>query len=441
MTTRTICFIFATTLAVAAVANAELESEDDAFNEATSFVQTFIAENQGGETACMKVATDSIQTIKNECANLQSTVDKAAKKNQACCTEGNGAVCTAKMQHYTNQQIVGSCKRELNEMKKTPVSFASYSFKDLTEDKCGNFYSGKSFQKIHKKVNKKKNECTKASGAASASERALAFAVTNAATNREKCNKKFKTALDKAYKTAVASCNSATNKKAYQRAMHMKCVLAGKALKDCKVSGAPKVTMIEQSKLKCAAQTGEFYDEPSGTASVSKSITDTKCQFKMENPHRRQPGYSTHNYSPWVTCMAKTGNGNEKIRGFRLNTYNKNIGYLMYEPPTNTNANIWDKSKYYLCPRGWHWATQKEFNAACTQASGYVGYRRCGATEYRNINSYGSYWVTRTYWRFSTSRVGQDGESYYAHSGHGECTGPNFSSSTSNFAGIICMRD
>lgn len=224
--------------------------------------------------------------------------------------------------------------------------------------------------------------------------------------------------------------------------MHMKCVLAGTALKDCKVSGAPKVNKVSLTKLTCSAQTGEFYDEPAGTGSVSKSITDTKCQFKMENPHRPQPQWSTHNQSPWINCMDPTGNGKEKIKGFRFSaTSNKNIGYLMYEPKKNTNINYWDPNKYYLCPRGWHWATQKEYSAACKHGGTHVAYNKCGASAYKNINSYGSYWVQRYYWRFSTSRKGHEGYGQYVHSGGLECASPSKTTTTTDFAGIVCMKD
>jgi len=439
---RTSSFLFAAALVLVAATNAEMAEDEATFNEATSFVQTFIAENQGGETACMKVATDSINTIKNQCVGVQASVVTASKANQVCCEEGNGAVCSAKMAHYTNQQIAGSCHRELGEMKRTSISFGSTSFKSLTEGKCGNFFSGSAYQKTHKKVTKKIKECQKADGAVSSSKTALENAVKNASKNREKCNKKYQTALDKAYNTAHKTCDSDSNKKAFKRAMHMKCVLAGTALKDCKVSGAPKVNKVTQSKLTCSAQTGEFFDEPSSSTSISKSVYAGKCEFKFDYPHRYVGKTQTRNYSPWVSCMAKTGNGNEKIKGFRLNNSNKNIGYLFYEPfGKNKQYNTWDPNKYYLCPRGWHWATQKEFNGACKGGSGHVGYSQCGASGYRHINSYGSYWMDVYKWRFSDSRKGHDGYGKYAHSGHGECTTPSQDTNASRFAGIICMKD
>jgi hypothetical protein len=50
-------------------------------------------------------------------------------------------------------------------------------------------------------------------------------------------------------------CSSAQNKKSFTRAMHMKCVLDGKSLRQCGAGKAPKVTSTSLSKLTCVAIT------------------------------------------------------------------------------------------------------------------------------------------------------------------------------------------
>merc|ERR1711865_626811 len=94
MTISTALYFFAAGLALAAVASAEISNEES-FAEATSFVQAFGSEHakEGGDSACRKVADDSIKTIKAECDALQKTVDEAAKANQACCKSGKEDVC------------------------------------------------------------------------------------------------------------------------------------------------------------------------------------------------------------------------------------------------------------------------------------------------------------------------------------------------------------
>merc|ERR1711966_637443 len=97
MTSYSCVYIFVGALALLAVASAAESSNEDSFAEATSFVQAFMSEHAkgGGDSACRKVADDSIKTIQTECDALQKTVYTAAKANRKCCSSGKDAVCSA----------------------------------------------------------------------------------------------------------------------------------------------------------------------------------------------------------------------------------------------------------------------------------------------------------------------------------------------------------
>jgi len=258
MMPRSICFLFAIALAFAAASVDEISANEDSFAEAEAFVQSFSSENAKGDSACLKVANDSIKVIDDECKALQATVDKAAQANQACCDEGRSAVCSAKAQWEQGKTAHATCITELTNLKKTNVNMGTVSYESLAGKSCYNHNDNSSFKSVKSKVDAKSTECTKKDGTKGTTKKAYDIAVSDASTDRQSCNSNKATALDQAFKKASASCSSATNKKSFIRAEHMKCVLAGTSLDDCnkKMPSAPAVKKTDLSMLSCSAQTG-----------------------------------------------------------------------------------------------------------------------------------------------------------------------------------------
>jgi hypothetical protein len=119
----------------------------------------------------------------------------------------------------------------------------------------------------------------------------------------------------------------------------------------------------------------------------------------------------------------------DRCEGFRRSTYNSSVYYAV------SASNVWDKSKYYHCPEGYHWACtgegQRIFEDTYNQPGRYVYRGQCGWQSYTFGGLY------RYYFRFRDSAV----TNAYKHTGHYDQYQVQFGSSIENFAGIVCIKD
>merc|ERR1711871_412669 len=259
MNARFIAALFVAAVAVAAAGEMDQYNTDVAFAEATSFVQSYLEAQvfEGktkDESACEKVADDSINEIINECKKLQGMVNSAATKNAHCCKDSMGPVRKAVSRYNKSKSDRKQCDRELESLRNSNVSFSGVKFKYLKEGKCGNFFTGGSFRSVHNKVKAKTKRCDIMKGQTKAYKRQWDTAVAQACRGRDKCNARAKTAYDNAFRTATRTCQSAKNKKAWTRAKHMKCVPKGQTLSQCRVGSVPKIQPRTMTKRKCNCQ-------------------------------------------------------------------------------------------------------------------------------------------------------------------------------------------
>ena len=118
----------------------------------------------------------------------------------------------------------------------------------------------------------------------------------------------------------------------------------------------------------------------------------------------------------------------DSCKGFRQSIYNRSVYYAV------SSSTTWNKSKYYHCPVGYYWPCTEEgrkiFNDnSWSGPNSYFG--RCGWSSY----TYGG--GTRYYFRFRDS----SSTSAYKHAGNADAYQVQTTSSTSNFAGIICVKE
>merc|ERR1712159_559512 len=335
MNTRFIAALFVAAVAVAAAGEMDQYNTDVAFAEATSFVQSYLEAQvfEGktkDESACEKVADDSIKEITDECKKLQGMVNSAATKNAHCCKDSMGPVRKAVSRYNKSKSDRKQCDRELESLRNSNVSFSGVKFKYLKEGKCGNFFTGGSFRSVHNKVKAKTKRCDIIKGQTKAYKRQWDTAVAQACRGRDKCNARAKTAHNKAFRTATNACQSAKNKKAWTRAKHMKCVLKGQTLSQCRVGSVPKIEARTMTKRKCNCQCHSINNDYNRVANdsvhgVSRTIvghtpTDvrksrfmgmykTYRNFEMEfsiKPHSKRGGWqnilhftaNNHNHGP-----------------------------------------------------------------------------------------------------------------------------------------------
>ncbi|XP_062523403.1 hemicentin-2-like [Corticium candelabrum] len=115
--------------------------------------------------------------------------------------------------------------------------------------------------------------------------------------------------------------------------------------------------------------------------------------------------------------------------GFRQSTYDRSVRYAV------SLSNVWDKSKIYACPFGYHWASteegQKIFKNNHNWSNVFVYHRQCNWSRY----DWGG--KTRYIFRFRDSAS----TNAYKHAGNYDEYQVEYSSTTSNFAGIVCIEN
>ncbi|XP_062506265.1 roundabout homolog 1-like isoform X1 [Corticium candelabrum] len=118
----------------------------------------------------------------------------------------------------------------------------------------------------------------------------------------------------------------------------------------------------------------------------------------------------------------------DSCKGFRQSTYNRSVYYAV------SSSTTWNKSNYYHCPAGYYWPCTEEGRKIFNDNSWsgpYSYYSQCGWSSY----NYGG--GTRYNFRF------RDSSSTNAHkfTGNSDAYQVQTTSSTSYFAGIICVKE
>lgn len=319
MTTSTCFYIFAAGLALAAVAHAESANEAS-YAEATSFVEAFMTEHSTedkstSESACSKVANDSIKEIQTQCDSQQSLIVKARNANKICCKSGEAAVCATKQRLKESNRKASECAKIATSLKAQAVKFPDVPFNKLTKGKCDSFF-GTAYNKIEEQVATQNKKCVVIAGEIKAFESTLAQETIAASKARNDCNSLAKEALTKAYNDSTKICQSDNNQKSYTRAKHMLCVLAGTTLSKCKTNNPPTVAKgsmagLECPKLECCpscfkATLGPKNEVPSQTyefravhtsatsGSYSNAMVSECAKYKMK-PVCDHPSYCKNN--------------------------------------------------------------------------------------------------------------------------------------------------
>jgi hypothetical protein len=70
-----------------------------------------------GDTACTKVATDSIKEIQQECDAQQDLIKKARGGSKHCCKSGQTEICSAEKALKASQGKVADCGKKSEKLK------------------------------------------------------------------------------------------------------------------------------------------------------------------------------------------------------------------------------------------------------------------------------------------------------------------------------------
>lgn len=131
-------------------------------------------------------------------------------------------------------------------------------------------------------------------------------------------------------------------------------------------------------------------------------------------------------------CYAKGTQLKDSCGGFRVDN-SCFRGQFAFKAMT-TKGQKWERNGNYECPRGWKWATYKEYNNARRYSCNhYSYYSKCGWSGY----TYGGV-SSRYYFRFKDSNT----NCRYQHAGSYVPKGNTGSScSTNYFGGIVCKKN
>ena len=119
----------------------------------------------------------------------------------------------------------------------------------------------------------------------------------------------------------------------------------------------------------------------------------------------------------------------DRCGGFRQSTYDPQVFYAVSKSTT------WSKTTFYSCPRGYYWASTRDglriFGSNKPWSNECVYFSQCGWSGYVYAGS------TRRYFRFRDSAD----TNAYKHVGTRDEIQVEYTSTTSDFAGIVCLKE
>ncbi|XP_062508530.1 hemicentin-2-like isoform X2 [Corticium candelabrum] len=197
---------------------------------------------------------------------------------------------------------------------------------------------------------------------------------------------------------------------------------------DCVAVGQPQPKIVW--KMPCGRHSESTTVLSNGTLQItSATIWDTGMYECIATTAFGNTSSKIHIVIPEVDSSWKLS---DNCNGWRQSRFNHSVYY------SASSSYTWDRSKYYYCPSGYHWACTDEGKEIFTDTSNWSGkhtyYGLCGWNGYRYSYYSGN---TRYYFRFRDS-VSTDA---YKHSGNYEEYQLEYSSSTDYFAGAVCIQD
>lgn len=204
---------------------------------------------------CRKLADNTEDAVKKNIKVEQDTLNKMSKGKE-CPSRGQKAVENAEDDLAKAKKKAADTAKKYQKSLDHQVDFGKMRFGDLTEGKCGVFFSSSAYTNSKAAAKAAKDAKLKAAGALEQAKKAheRALADQKEAVNKCYCDLKklhAKTLNDMNIKAEQA------NKKAWTRAAHIRCVLDGTPLDKCKVTALPKVKKVSLTSAAEAAECGK----------------------------------------------------------------------------------------------------------------------------------------------------------------------------------------
>jgi len=267
-----------------AVVPESITEMEASFNDAKATVTAMIQEH-GDDSACKDLAQATQDEVISAVAHQQKTLAGMPNGDQ-CNDEGQGLINDAKDNKATAEKAKADAQAALNVENTKKINFGDFPFEQLTEGECNSFFNSGVYTDAKSKV-----VAAKAVLAQKVAEAAAAATAVETATN-EAANlvKECKCKTEKLLVNTLAQMNSgakADNAKAWNKAHHMECVLAGKNTDQCQVPALPVVVAVpygEGVKDACGVKCdngagGTFMDQRSFS---DEQMALAACQSHMK---------------------------------------------------------------------------------------------------------------------------------------------------------------
>jgi len=221
---------------------------DDDLSEAQQKVNEMTAAGKSDKD-CRKLVTETRKDIETNVNTCQKTMD-ALPNGKECPSRGQKGVKTATEAKDKADKHYKYTVTEVTKASSASVKFGSRTFSSLTEGKCESFYTSSSYTTAEATYKAAVTARTTAKGAAEQADKELKAAIEAAAKAKKECECQVK--KDHEDKFTKLSAADAANKKAWEFACKVECVLDGKA--NCRCSAAPQCKKAKLTAAVNAAQ-------------------------------------------------------------------------------------------------------------------------------------------------------------------------------------------
>jgi len=292
MNCKSILF-FALVVAAACAQDVAPESTEDVVPESNSLVETMASADEeaaaresedahaeasdylkkAGAGACKSLADATEKEVQDNVKAQQDILNKI-DKGAKCPEEGQDAITAMQNKVTKAEKDKKAADKAYDDALNVDVDFGKRKFNSLTKGQCGTFFSSTAYTNAEKKVADAKKKKDQAAGAVTSTKKDLQAAKDAAVIAVKKCQcntyKAHQAALEAANKQVVDS-----NTKAWTKAAHLKCVLAGKTTNQCTVPALPKVKGVTMAAGVTASKCSAWAGHPQcGNCILSGKVTD-----------------------------------------------------------------------------------------------------------------------------------------------------------------------
>merc|ERR1712093_268946 len=229
---------------------------DDDLSEAQQKVNEMTSAGKSDKD-CRKLVTETRKDIETNVNSCQKTMD-ALPNGKECPSRGQAGVKTATEAKDKADKHYKYTVTEVTKASSASVKFGSRTFSSLTEGKCESFYTSSSYTTAEATYKAAVTARTTAKGAAEQADKELKAAIEAAAKAKKECECQVK--KDHEEKFTKLSAADAANKKAWEFACKVECVLDGKT--SCRCSAAPQ---CKRAKLTAAVNAAQCVVMSSGS--------------------------------------------------------------------------------------------------------------------------------------------------------------------------------